>query len=198
MTDPATVPDDACQECHGITYRENWNPCAVHRKARTLPFVLTEAERRCVQALAAAGYPREACGVILEKGGARVLMACRNVQDLMHEMDPASFPRDARTAYYIHPEDLIRIHALRLHEGWHLAVIYHSHVDLPSDFSAADRAGAVAGDGSPAYPGTTYVVQQALTAVREFDPPHTPTPRAYHWSVAAGAFVEILYREAVE
>jgi len=31
--DPDTVPDEACQECYGITFRENWNPCDLHKPA---------------------------------------------------------------------------------------------------------------------------------------------------------------------
>jgi [CysO sulfur-carrier protein]-S-L-cysteine hydrolase len=125
--------------------------------------VLTAEERAQIAAQAQAEYPGECCGVILERASApphRVLMPCRNVQNELHARDPERYPRDARTAYYIDPADLLRIGRLE-GEGFSVAVIYHSHVDAGAYFSETDRRNAMLGD-EPCYPGATYVVTSVM------------------------------------
>jgi proteasome lid subunit RPN8/RPN11 len=73
------------------------------------------------------------------------------------------YPRDARTAYYIDPKDLLRIGDLE-RQGFDVAVIYHSHVDAGAYFSETDRRQAVVG-GEPAYPGAVYVVTSVVRGV---------------------------------
>jgi proteasome lid subunit RPN8/RPN11 len=87
-------------------------------------------------------------------------MACRNVQNDLHARDPQRYPRDARTAYYIDPADLLRIGRLE-GEGFAVSVIYHSHIDAGAYFSETDRRNALLGD-EPAYPTATYVVTSVL------------------------------------
>ena len=84
------------------------------------------------------------------------LLRCRNIQNELHAKDPQRYPRDARTAYYIDPKDLLRIGELE-REGFDVAVIYHSHIDAGAYFSETDRRKALVG-GEPAYPAATYVV----------------------------------------
>ena len=117
-----------------------------------------EAARICAQAVAE--YPAESCGVILERAGERRLLACRNIQNQLHARDPERYPRDARTAYYIDPADLLRIGRLE-GEGFTVAVIYHSHVDAGAYFSETDRRNALMG-GEPSYPEATYVVTSVM------------------------------------
>jgi len=125
-------------------------------ESRALP-VLTAAEVAEVRRHAEAEYPRECCGVLLVRDPAeRRLIRCTNVQDTLHARDPVTHPRDARTAYYIDPLDLLKIGRLE-GEGFRVAVIYHSHIDTGAYFSETDRRNALMGD-EPAYPDTTYVV----------------------------------------
>jgi adenylyltransferase/sulfurtransferase len=123
--------------------------------------ILTADEVERIQAQAVAEYPAESCGVLLTRGAERRLVACRNVQNELHARDPQRYPRDARTAYYIDPADLLRIGRLE-GEGFAVTVIYHSHIDAGAYFSETDRRNAMLG-GEPSYPQTTYVV----TSVRE-------------------------------
>jgi proteasome lid subunit RPN8/RPN11 len=123
--------------------------------------ILTPDEIERIQAQAVAEYPAESCGVILTRAAERRLLACRNVQNELHARDPQRHPRDARTAYYIDPADLLRIGRLE-GEGFTVSVIYHSHIDAGAYFSETDRKNAMLG-GEPSYPQTTYVV----TSVRD-------------------------------
>ena len=121
--------------------------------------ILTPEEYARIQAQALAEYPSECCGVVMERPGAqpaRLLLACRNIQDELHAKDPKRHPRDARTAYYIDPRDLI---AMGRHEaqGFRVLTIYHSHIDAGAYFSPTDRHNALI-NGEPAYPDATYVV----------------------------------------
>src|SRR5713226_9795366 len=121
--------------------------------------ILTPEELVRVQAQAVAEYPSECCGVLLAggvPGSDRLLMPCRYIQDDLHAKDPVRHPRDARTAYFIDPKDLLAI-ARREGEGYRVATIYHSHIDAGAYFSATDRQNALL-NGEPAYPDAVYVV----------------------------------------
>jgi len=122
--------------------------------------IVTAEELEAIRRQAVEEYPRESCGVILEQGQLRRLVRCRNVQDELHAKDPQRHPRDARTAYFIDPKDLLRIGRLE-GEGYSIAVIYHSHVDAGAYFSPTDRQQALIG-GEPTYPGATYLVTSVM------------------------------------
>lgn len=125
--------------------------------------ILAPTEQDTIRAQAVEEYPFESCGVILARGGERRLLRCRNAQNELHARDPVRYPRDARTAYYIDPKDLLRIGDLE-RQGFDVAVIYHSHVDAGAYFSETDRRQAVVG-GEPAYPGAVYVVTSVVRGV---------------------------------
>jgi proteasome lid subunit RPN8/RPN11 len=118
--------------------------------------IVTAEELAAIHAQAIREYPHESCGIILARGAERRLMPCRNIQQELHARDPAQHPRDARTAYYIDPQDLLRVGQLE-GQGFAVAVIYHSHIDAGAYFSETDRRQALFGE-EPMYPGTTYVV----------------------------------------
>jgi len=122
--------------------------------------IVTAEDLESVRAQAAEEYPFESCGVILTRAGERKLIRCRNAQNELHARDPQRYPRDARTAYYIDPKDLLRIGDLE-RQGFAVAVIYHSHVDAGAYFSETDRRQALVG-GEPAYPGAVYVVTSVV------------------------------------
>lgn len=122
--------------------------------------IVAPAELESIRAQAAEEYPFESCGVVLSRGGERRLLRCRNAQNELHARDPQRHPRDARTAYYIDPKDLLRIGDLE-RQGFAVAVIYHSHVDTGAYFSETDRRQALVG-GEPAYPSAVYVVTSVI------------------------------------
>src|SRR5262245_49791041 len=123
------------------------------RRARV---IATADELAAIHAQAVREYPHESCGIILTRGAERRLHPCRNIQEELHAQDPARHPRDARTAYYIDPQDLLRIGRLEA-EGFSVAVIYHSHIDAGAYFSETDRRQALFGE-EPIYPGATNIV----------------------------------------
>ncbi len=139
-------------------------------------------ERARIAAQAETEYPSEACGVILARAGERRLLPCRNVQNELHARDPERFPRDARTAYYIDPTDLLRIGRLE-GEGYTVAVIYHSHVDAGAYFSETDRRNALLG-GEPSYPDSAYVVASVVTG-------HVEAMAAFRWDGARRDFLPV-------
>jgi proteasome lid subunit RPN8/RPN11 len=152
--------------------------------------LLTEAELAEIRKRAEAEYPAESCGVVLVRahgGAGRLVYPCRNIQDALHAKDPARFPRDSRTAYYIAHEDLLEI-GRRESDGYAVGVIYHSHVDAGAYFSETDRRNALI-DGEPAYPRATYVV----VAVRDG---RAEDVRAYRWEASARDFAEVPLRVA--
>ena len=122
--------------------------------------IATPDEISQIRAQAVAEYPAESCGVIVARNGERRLVACRNIQNELHAREPQRYPRDARTAYYIDPNDLRRIAQLE-GEGFSVAVIYHSHIDAGAYFSETDRRNAMMGD-EPIYPSTAYIVTSVV------------------------------------
>ena len=125
--------------------------------------ILTPEEYAQIQAQAVAEYPAECCGVVMTRSGAepeRLLLACRNIQNELHTKDPTRHPRDARTAYYIDPRDLIAM-GRREAQGFKVLTIYHSHIDAGAYFSPTDKHNALI-NGEPAYPEAAYVVVSVM------------------------------------
>ena len=146
--------------------------------------ILSEEEWARVREQAEAEYPAECCGVLLTRSGPephRLLLPCRNVQNELHAKDPERHPRDARTAYFIDPKDLLAI-GRREGQGYEVEVIYHSHIDAGAYFSATDKQNALM-NGEPFYPTATYVVVSVMEGV-------VADIRAFVWQVAAREFVE--------
>ena len=146
---------------------------------------LTPEEYVRVEAQAAVEYPGECCGVVLARGDQpadRLLLPCRNIQNALHEKDPARHPRDARTAYYIDPRDLLTI-GRREADGYWVATIYHSHIDTGAYFSETDKRNALV-DGEPAYPDAVYVVVSVLAG-------RPAAAGAFAWDPAARDFLPI-------
>jgi glutamate-1-semialdehyde 2,1-aminomutase len=135
--------------------------------------VVTAGELAEIKRHAVREYPNECCGVVVVRGDERRLVACRNIQDEKHAADPARFSRDARTAYFMDPADLARVHRLE-REGFHLAVVYHSHPNAGAYFSETDRQQALM-DGEPTYPEVTYLVVSVVGAAVE-------AAAAYRWN----------------
>lgn len=128
-------------------------------------------------------FPDECCGVILGADAQEFVRKCRNIQNALHQEDPDTYPRDARTAYVIHPDDLIAVHKEADTQQWQIKAFYHSHPNHEAYFSEKDKADATVWD-EPAYPGTTYLVISVYdTEIRAV--------KAFAWDDTARDFIEV-------
>jgi proteasome lid subunit RPN8/RPN11 len=103
-------------------------------------------------------FPFECCGFIIGDTADEV-RPIRNIQNDKHAADPATFQRDARTAYLMDTKEQLAV----LHEidrrKLNLKAVYHSHPNHEAYFSATDRARACSFDPmEPDYPETAYIV----------------------------------------
>jgi proteasome lid subunit RPN8/RPN11 len=111
-----------------------------------------------IVAEAAAQYPNEACGfVVRQANGQLESVAAPNLQDRYHALDPAAYPRTARTAYKLNE----RLIAKAQDAGATLVCIWHSHCDAGAYFSGEDVRCA-APDGQELYPGVRWLVVSVL------------------------------------
>lgn len=121
---------------------------------------LTQDALKEIFAHAEEGYPDEVCGIVLGKGGdpnTHLVRRCANLANQHHQEDPVRFPRDARTAYVMDPQDLLRIQREADTKGLDFLVIYHSHTDHEAYFSKTDKELALF-DGEPMWPHARYMV----------------------------------------
>ena len=102
-------------------------------------------------------FPDECCGIILHTDTQEFVRPCRNIQNDMHKDDPDAYPRDARTAYIMHSDDLIAIHKEVETQHRQIKAFYHSHPNHEAYFSEKDKSDAMMW-GEPAYPGVAYLV----------------------------------------
>ena len=107
------------------------------------------------------GYPEEVCGFILDGGEVR---RCENQQNKMHSVDPETYPRDAKTAYFLGFKD-IRFLEDSMKSEKPVRIIYHSHVDVGAYFSAEDERAATV-EGELLYPVDYLVVDVQKDGVR--------------------------------
>ncbi|MBI2902442.1 MAG: M67 family metallopeptidase [Candidatus Methylomirabilis oxyfera] len=121
---------------------------------------LTDRDVRLIIAHAEEGYPDEVCGIVIGKPGdpgANAVRQCVNVANAYHEEDPIRYPRDARTAYIMDPEGLLRVQLEADTKGLDFLVLYHSHTDHEAYFSRTDRDLALF-EEEPLWPGAQYLV----------------------------------------
>lgn len=125
---------------------------------RIVPELSDEALAACY-ADAVRCYPEEACGLVLgprDSAGCDEVRVCENQQNRLHERDPETFPRTARTAYSLAPREILFLE--RSQDGERpVKVVYHSHVDVGAYFSDEDKRAATF-DGEPLYPVDYLVV----------------------------------------
>lgn len=128
-------------------------------------------------------FPDECCGAILSDEAEEFVRKCRNIQNQLHQEDPDTYPRDARTAYVIHPDDLIAVHKETETQHRQLKVFYHSHPNHEAYFSEKDKSDAMMWD-EPLHPSTTYLVISVYdTEIRAV--------RAFAWDETARDFVDV-------
>lgn len=154
---------------------------------------LNELELKEIFAHAEEGYPDEVCGIVLGKPGepkTNAVRRCANLANQYHQQDPVRYPRDARTAYIMDPQGLLRFQAEADAKGLDLIVIYHSHTDHEAYFSKTDRELALF-DGEPLWPGARYLVVSVKSRkvsyfkvfrwdaiIKDFSEELSPVPRA--------------------
>ena len=148
-----------------------------------MKLTVTEAVMQAVQTHACETFPRECCGIVVERDGRLDALRVTNVQDERHAQDPEQFPRTAETAYTMGDEAAPILLAadrgtLRLH------AFYHSHPQHDAYFSAEDRRQARGPWDEPLYPDAGQIVVSVYDgAVRAV--------AAFHWDAAAADFVEV-------
>jgi len=136
-----------------------------------------------------AGWPLEACGILLGRPtepASLTFLPLENLQDRMHALEPAQYPRDGRTAFYIDPLQLDRLVDRAQQAGGDLVAILHSHPQYPSYFSATDRSAATP-FGFPTYPQAWHLVASVYDReIRDL--------KAFRWDEAQETFLEVPLR----
>ncbi|HUI24884.1 MAG TPA: Mov34/MPN/PAD-1 family protein [Candidatus Kryptonia bacterium] len=138
------------------------------------------ASRAAIEAHAAACYPHEACGFVVERDGVEEVVCVTNIQNERHAADPSL--RDARTAYTMGKE---AVPILTGHARGDLVIraIFHSHPDHDAYFSAEDRKQATVWD-EPSYPDAGQIVISVREGVAK-------AAKAFAWDAAARDYVDV-------
>jgi proteasome lid subunit RPN8/RPN11 len=112
--------------------------------------IIAQAERE---------FPFECCGFVIGSDATEEIRPITNIQNQKHAEDPATFTRDARTAFLMDPKEHLAVMNEIDRRRLELKVVYHSHPDHDAYFSPTDRAQACSFDPEePDYPGTVYIV----------------------------------------
>ncbi len=146
-------------------------------------FKITKAAHEHMSARAEADYPEETCGFVFGEDGALEVHPMENIQNKLHEQDPKTYDRDARTAYYFDPTEMQRVLDEKEKAGIPFRSIYHSHPDHDSYFSDTDSE-AASPFGEPLFPGVVHLVY----SVREGK---VADLKAFDWSATDERFVEV-------
>ncbi len=133
-------------------------------------------------------YPKECCGFLLGTSRDAALLTavvpCRNIQDQLHAEDSLRYPRRARSAYFIAPEDLLSVERRTRSGDEQIRGIYHSHIDAGAYFSDEDKKMAVF-EGEPVYPGVFQAVVSVLQG-------KAAQVKVFLWNSSKGEFGETL------
>jgi len=129
-------------------------------------------------------HPEECCGAIVARAGRMEVWRFANVQNALHQRDPAAHPRTAATAYALGVADVERVDGARAGDPsvGTLQAIYHSHTKVGAYFSGEDRARAMFGD-EPLYAEIAWVVVSDSRQAGE--------ARAFRWDEAGRDFAEV-------
>lgn len=133
-------------------------------------------------------YPEECCGVILSRGGDEEVHRLENIQNVLHEKDPDTYPRDARTAYTMDHRELEALLGDAQRRGLRIKAFYHSHPDHEAYFSEEDKAFATP-FGEPTFPEAAQVVISVMRG-------SVAKVGVYFWDAATDDFAEIGMRKA--
>ena len=132
-------------------------------------------------------FPEECCGLVLSIGTKEQVRRVENIQNKLHALDPATYPRTAAIAYAMDPRELESVLDAAQAGGAKLKAFYHSHPDHEAYFSAEDKAFATP-FGEPTFPDAAQIVVSVIhRAVK--------TIKAFGWSDAMKDFVELPIRK---
>ena len=142
----------------------------------TLDTIVAQAERE---------FPYECCGFIIGDEAVEEVRPIANIQNAKHAESPATFTRDARTAFLMDPQEHLAVLNEIDRRKLKLLAVYHSHPDHDAYFSATDRAQACSFDADePDYPDTIYIVMSVRGA-------KFARAAAFGWDAAAKTFTEV-------
>lgn len=102
-------------------------------------------------------YPEECCGIITGDTNTQTVHECKNIQNRLHNEDPAGYPRDARTAYMIDRDEFNSIISSSRDKGEEIIALYHSHPEHEAYFSEEDFAAQTV-FGEPELPDAVHVI----------------------------------------
>jgi proteasome lid subunit RPN8/RPN11 len=150
--------------------------------------VISQPAFAAITAQAEREFPFECCGFIIGDAAIDEVRPIRNIQNEKHAAEPATFQRDARSAYLMDPKEQLAVLKELDQRKLLLKAVYHSHPEHDAYFSATDRAQACSFDPSePDYPETAYIVMSVRGGkfVRA---------AAFVWDTAQKDFVEVELR----
>jgi proteasome lid subunit RPN8/RPN11 len=131
-------------------------------------------------------FPEECCGLILSIGAKEQVRRVENIQNKLHVLDPATYPRTAAIAYAMDPKELQAVLDAAEAAGGKLKAFYHSHPDHEAYFSAEDKAFATA-FGEPTFPKAVQIVVSVIQRT-------VRTIKAFGWSDEMKDFIELPIR----
>ena len=134
-------------------------------------------------------YPEECCGFLIgprDHTEVDEVRRCVNEQNRYHALDPERFPRTARIAYYLGGKDL-RFLMQSIETPRPVKIIYHSHIDVGSYFSAEDIRAALGREpddtAEPLYPVNHIVIDAQAD--------HIGGAKLFWWDHSQRAFVQV-------
>lgn len=89
-----------------------------------------------------AGYPHEACGILIGEMDFAQSPPAKHVRDVVlvqNAWDAVNEKESQANRYMISPEDVARADRDAGKRGWDIIGFFHSHPDWPSEASATDR-----------------------------------------------------------
>lgn len=133
---------------------------------------ISAASEQAIAAHAQRTYPAECCGFVIERDGSEQICEIENVQDELHAKDPATFTRDAKTAYNMRYADVEPIFEAAYKGQLRLCAVYHSHPEHDAYFSETDAAAAEGWVDDPNYAAAAQIVvsvrQRKVVAAKAF------------------------------
>lgn len=115
----------------------------------TIPKPLFERMTRHLEA----GYPYEACGILVGETDHPTNPRTRLVHDVVlvaNAWEAVNEHESQHNRYLISPDEYVRADRAASKRGWDIVGVFHSHPDHPSQPSEMDR--------SQAWPGISYVI----------------------------------------
>ena len=134
-------------------------------------------------------YPEECCGFLIgprDSASIDEVRRCVNEQNRYHALDPERFPRTARIAYYLGGRDL-RFLMQSIEAPRPVKILYHSHIDVGSYFSAEDIRAALGREpdetAEPLYPVDHIVIDAQAN--------HIGGAKMFRWDQCQRSFVQV-------